>query len=431
MADSSDDHSHSDDFYSISPRRDAPVFSPPAPRVNLMLELSAKERRTAHDVIEKEMRRRSGGSTLSSVEAWFAQAHSVLMKKMFVSHGTFRQFLNSFPGWFVLTESGGNVFVRFPAAATPKTAKVQRSAGPASETDWVECVAKIVNGHKGSCLLSTLGTQLKQMGLELPRQYRTLTDLLKIGIQRGRFVLSGSGGTATVSLAATAVAPVATAAKATKPPPSLVWSCLNCEFENTTTSNVCKVCFVMKGSRGTPEAKGTKKPVRSTANVVCDAETCAVVCRLLSKCDTLAIDCEGVNLGRPGGRLCLIQIAGNSGVYLFDGLADDFASLMGAGLRDLLENPQIVKVIHDCKMDACALFMLNGVRLAGVFDTQLAFSLMEKNQKSISLADLIKSLTGKVHPHKESAPHKRDPLFWSRRELVTCSSSVLEPEYFL
>lgn len=315
--------------------------------------------------------RRSGGSTLSSVEAWFSQAHSVLMEKMIASHGTFRQ------------------------------------------------VAKIVNSHKGSCLLSKLDTQLKQMGFELPRQYHTLSGLLKIGVHFGRFVLSGSGGTATVSLAATAVAPVATATKATKPPPqSTVWSCLNCEFENTAASNVCKVCFVMKGSRGTPEAKGTKKPVRSTANVVSDVATCAVVCRLLSKCDALAIDCEGVNLGRPGGRLCLIQIAGNCGVYLFDGLADDFASLMGAGLRDLMENPQIVKVIHDCKMDACALFMLNGVRLAGVFDTQLAFAVMERNQKSISLADLIKSLTGKVHPHKESAPRKRDQLFWSRRELV-------------
>ena len=195
---------------------------------------------------------------------------------------------------------------------------------------------------------------------------------------------------------------------------------MNCESENTKASNVCKVCFVTKGSRGALEAKDTKKPVhpRHAANVICDAETCAVVCRLLAKCDTLAIDCEGVNLGRPGGRLCLIQIAGSCGVYLFDGLADDFALLMDAGLRSLLENPQIVKVIHDCKMDACALFMLNGTRLSGVFDTQLAFSLMEKNQKSVSLADLIKTLTGKIHPHKESAPHKRDPLFWSRRELV-------------
>lgn len=164
-SDSSDEQSHSDDFYSVAPRvtsQNTPVFSPPAPRVKLMLELSAQERRTAHEVIEMEMRRRSGGSTLSSLEAWFAQAHSTLMEKMVVSHGTFRQFLNSFPGWFVLTERGKHVFVRFPAVAPPKSAT--KGAGPVSEAEWIECVAKIVNGHKGSCLLSTVGTQLKQMG---------------------------------------------------------------------------------------------------------------------------------------------------------------------------------------------------------------------------------------------------------------------------
>jgi DNA polymerase I-like protein with 3'-5' exonuclease and polymerase domains len=120
-----------------------------------------------------------------------------------------------------------------------------------------------------------------------------------------------------------------------------------------------------------------------------------------------------------GGSLCLIQIASSSGVFLFDGIGENFATLMDAGLRDIFQNSRIVKALHDCKMDVCALLMHCGVRIEAAFDAQIAFSMIQRNPKNVSLATLVKNLTGKTHPHKASAPHKVDSQFWSHRPLVS------------
>ena len=73
----------------------------------------------------------------------------------------------------------------------------------------------IVDQNKGSCLLSTVGTRIKQMQLVLPS---LLIRLIEKGVDRGLFELSGSGGTARVSLlkdpatTSSVAAPVASAA---------------------------------------------------------------------------------------------------------------------------------------------------------------------------------------------------------------------------
>ena len=79
----------------------------------------------------------------------------------------------------------------------------------------------------------------------------------------------------------------------------------------------------------------------------------------------IALDCEGVRLGY-GGRLCLIQIATPQMVYLFgiifvyigvhsyspffvDVLQGGSDLFDEGGLRDLLEDPTILKITHDCR----------------------------------------------------------------------------------
>ncbi|PIK52698.1 putative exosome component 10-like [Apostichopus japonicus] len=90
----------------------------------------------------------------------------------------------------------------------------------------------------------------------------------------------------------------------------------------------------------------------------------------------LAIDCEGVNLGKEG-PLTLIQIGTEEGeVFVFDVLAtpDPKDMFIGGGLKVLLENPNIRKVIHDCRSDQCALYFQFGVTLTNVFDTSAAYT---------------------------------------------------------
>ncbi|XP_071817611.1 uncharacterized protein [Apostichopus japonicus] len=90
----------------------------------------------------------------------------------------------------------------------------------------------------------------------------------------------------------------------------------------------------------------------------------------------LAIDCEGVNLGKEG-PLTLLQIGTEEGeVFVFDVLATPGPKDMfiGGGLKALLENPNIRKVIHDCRSDQCALYFQFDVTLTNVFDTSAAYT---------------------------------------------------------
>jgi ribonuclease D len=78
----------------------------------------------------------------------------------------------------------------------------------------------------------------------------------------------------------------------------------------------------------------------------------------------IAVDCEAVNLGR-NGRLCLVQVATATKPYLFGTLILLFCpfllltlkdiieggpALFDGGLRQLLEDNNIVKVMHDCRL---------------------------------------------------------------------------------
>ena len=87
-----------------------------------------------------------------------------------------------------------------------------------------------------------------------------------------------------------------------------------------------------------------------------------------SKASHLAIDTEFIRtntfLAKPG----LIQIADQHGVYLLDPLAIGDLS----GLVPILENPDIIKVMHAMSEDVDLLFHSLGARINRVFDTQIA-----------------------------------------------------------
>lgn len=82
-----------------------------------------------------------------------------------------------------------------------------------------------------------------------------------------------------------------------------------------------------------------KKP-----EVIEDISRCRQVVDILSREEVLAVDCEGVSLGRDG-PLTLVQVGTYSGdVYLFD-IQRNKDLLKGGKLGQLLESIAIVKVI--------------------------------------------------------------------------------------
>ena len=140
-------------------------------------------------------------------------------------------------------------------------------------------------------------------------------------------------------------------------------------------------------------------PVESAASartgvavrLVTTAAAAAAAAAHLGTHDTLAVDCEGVALSRTG-RLCLVQIASPTRAYVFD-----TAVCPGAlgPVTPLLQDAGVTKLMHDCRHDADALAHQAGVRLAGVRDTQVAYSLLvaqagHAHSLPVSLATLLK-----------------------------------------
>jgi len=87
-------------------------------------------------------------------------------------------------------------------------------------------------------------------------------------------------------------------------------------------------------------------------------------------CPSLAVDLEGVTLGR-NGSITVVTIATIDTVYLFDALKLGSQLFRKGLLKDILENPSAEKLMFDCRHDADALWHLHGVFLDGVLDLQL------------------------------------------------------------
>ena len=83
----------------------------------------------------------------------------------------------------------------------------------------------------------------------------------------------------------------------------------------------------------------------------------------------VGIGMEGVRISRTG-LVCWISVATTSHVYLFDMLCLGKVG-MKSGLNQLYTNPEIMKVVHDCRFLADALVHQYGIYMVNVFDTQV------------------------------------------------------------
>lgn len=106
--------------------------------------------------------------------------------------------------------------------------------------------------------------------------------------------------------------------------------------------------------------------------VITDAKRLEALVSQWQESEYLAIDTEFIRtstfLAQPG----LIQIADTQGVYLIDPLAlQDLSPLVA-----VLENPNIIKIMHSMSEDVDLLFHSVGAKISRVFDTQIAASFL-------------------------------------------------------
>uniref|UniRef100_A0A8C9GVT8 3'-5' exonuclease domain-containing protein n=1 Tax=Piliocolobus tephrosceles TaxID=591936 RepID=A0A8C9GVT8_9PRIM len=109
------------------------------------------------------------------------------------------------------------------------------------------------------------------------------------------------------------------------------------------------------------------------------------------KINVIGLDIEGYKIGRYG-IVSILQIC-LSDVYIFDLYKCDNNYLIIKYIKNLLENEEIIKVLHDCREDCSILYNQYNIKLNNVFDCQVAYNLFlkktKKEQYQISYDDLL------------------------------------------
>ena len=131
--------------------------------------------------------------------------------------------------------------------------------------------------------------------------------------------------------------------------------------------------------------------------------------RTLSHEDSIAIDTESNSRHRYPERVCLVQVATSSSVYLIDPIA--VADMKPIG--EVLADDRVVKVIQAAHNDILCLDREWGFRIRNLFDTSIGARFV--GMKRTGLSALIEDLLG-VRVPKDARIQKSD---WSHRPMST------------
>ncbi len=140
-------------------------------------------------------------------------------------------------------------------------------------------------------------------------------------------------------------------------------------------------------------------------HLIADEHAARPVAQRLASPARLALDCEAAGYHRYSDRLCLVQLSGPRDTWLVDALAFDASDL----LRSPLEDPGREIIMHGASYDLRLLSRDLGIRVRGVFDTQVAAALL--GESALGLSALLERFLG-VH-----LPKKYQRADWAMRPL--------------
>nr|XP_040054849.1 piRNA biogenesis protein EXD1 isoform X2 [Gasterosteus aculeatus aculeatus] len=128
----------------------------------------------------------------------------------------------------------------------------------------------------------------------------------------------------------------------------------------------------------------------------------------IKKQHVIGVGADGVELFKHD-RLCWLQIATKTKVYLFDIMILGDRAFKN-GLSMILQSKHILKVIHDCRAIAGCLSVQFGVKLANVFDTQVADVMGFSSKTGGLLPDRVSTLQEVVSLHLKVPPSQLSSL---------------------
>ena len=138
----------------------------------------------------------------------------------------------------------------------------------------------------------------------------------------------------------------------------------------------------------------------------------------------VTFDAEGVNLSRIGEATVLsigVLNEDHVQVFIFDILGKDDADFYAREIsiiKKLLEDPSVIKIIHDCREDSDALNTFLKISLAGVFDTSIYN--MEIRATRDNLNNTLSHYGCEINDirNKPKDFYELHPTYWANRPLT-------------
>lgn len=155
--------------------------------------------------------------------------------------------------------------------------------------------------------------------------------------------------------------------------------------------------------------------------LVNDERSMKTMCDSLKGCRSFAVDTESDSMYRYRGRLCIIQVYDGKATWIVDSLAVKPCDYF----LELLEDPDIEKILHGADYDIRMAAMHLKVKMRGVFDTYTAATLL--GREALGLDALVKEFYDVT---LDKSLQKAD---WGRRPLSQdmISYAALDTRYLM
>lgn len=138
----------------------------------------------------------------------------------------------------------------------------------------------------------------------------------------------------------------------------------------------------------------------------------------------LAVDAEGVDLSRIGSMTVFsvgVEMPHGVHVFLFDTIHKD-AALQAAQmqvLKSVLEDPNVEKIVHDCRQDSDVLLRQFGISFRCVFDTSIYILEIERSDRRTNLNMALRKYSCPLNANRDAISdlYKKDHAVWRNRPL--------------
>lgn len=140
---------------------------------------------------------------------------------------------------------------------------------------------------------------------------------------------------------------------------------------STTTSPVHNQNNYFQGEKWKIKVLANTQVIKTVKDAMFVVEAIRKSARAPDERVVISFDCEVVNVGAKG-VLTLLQIGTIRGeAFIFD-LKSCPQMATDGGLKTLLEDENVIKIIHDCRNDSYNLYSQYNILLKNVFDTQVS-----------------------------------------------------------